>query len=260
MARSFAAMGALRGDARPHPGSIAGHGHGPLDDPYVAGLTMGMMLFLMASGLTLIFGLMDVLNFAHAAFITTGAYVAVSVLGGLPGWTTESSLALNLAALLLALSAAAAASGALGFVFEQIIIRRVYGAPLRQILITVGALIVIEQLVIVVWGPDRSRCPSPPPCAAACSSARRPSKRTGWSRSASAWYIAAVMQLVLNSHPHRSAGARGRRGSRDGGVAWLPYSAPVHRRVHRRHCASRYRRDDVGPIPGHWSTVRLAAA
>ncbi|SPE34262.1 putative ABC transporteur, membrane component [Burkholderiales bacterium] len=136
-------------------------GIGPWVTLTVAGLTMGMMLFLMASGLTLIFGLMDVLNFAHAAFITTGAYVAVSVLGRLTGWTGELSLALNLAALLLALAAAAVASGALGFVFEQIIIRRVYGAPLRQILITVGALIVIEQLIIVVWGPDAIPLPKP---------------------------------------------------------------------------------------------------
>jgi len=136
-------------------------GVGPWLTLTVAGLTMGMMLFLMASGLTLIFGLMDVLNFAHAAFITTGAYVAVSVLGRLSGWTNESSLALNLAALLVALAAAAVASGTLGLVFEQIIIRRVYGAPLRQILITVGALIVIEQLIIVVWGPDAIPLPKP---------------------------------------------------------------------------------------------------
>src|SRR5215472_11074919 len=66
----------------------------------IAGLTMGMMLFLMAAGLTLIFGLMEVLNFAHAAFVTVGAYVAASVLWRLTGWTMASSLPLNLAALL----------------------------------------------------------------------------------------------------------------------------------------------------------------
>ncbi|MFI4983377.1 MAG: branched-chain amino acid ABC transporter permease, partial [Nevskiales bacterium] len=136
-------------------------GPGPWLTLTVAGLTMGMMLFLMASGLTLIFGLMDVLNFAHAAFITTGAYVAISVLNRLAGWTTEFSLALNLAALLLALTAAAVASGALGYVFERVIVRQVYGAPLRQILITVGALTVIEQLVIVLWGPEAIALPKP---------------------------------------------------------------------------------------------------
>ena len=127
----------------------------------VAGLTMGMMLFLVASGLTLIFGLMEVLNFAHAAFVTVGAYVTVSVLRPLAGWTADPSLTLNLVALLVALIAAAAASGALGFVFERVIIRQVYGAPLRQILITIGALTVIEQLVIVVWGPEAIPLPKP---------------------------------------------------------------------------------------------------
>jgi branched-chain amino acid transport system permease protein len=127
----------------------------------VAGLTMGMMLFLVASGLTLIFGLMEVLNFAHAAFVTVGAYVTISVLRPLAGWTADPSLVLNLAALLVALVAAAAASGALGYVFERVIIRQVYGAPLRQILITIGALTVIEQLVIVVWGPEAIPLPKP---------------------------------------------------------------------------------------------------
>ncbi len=136
-------------------------GIGPWLTLTVAGLSMGVLLFLVASGLTLIFGLMDVLNFAHAAFVTVGAYVAVTVLGPLAGWTTNTSLALNLAALLVALLAAAAASGALGFVFERIIIRRVYGAPLRQILITIGALTVIEQLVIVFWGPQALPMPRP---------------------------------------------------------------------------------------------------
>src|SRR5258708_8097380 len=110
----------------------------------VAGVAMGMMLFLMASGLTLIFCLMDVLNFAHGAFITLGAYVAVSVLAALAGWSVAESWWLNLAALLVALGAAIVASGTLGFVFERVIIRRVYGAHLRQILVTVGGLIVAE--------------------------------------------------------------------------------------------------------------------
>ncbi len=81
----------------------------------VAGLAMGMMLFLMASGLTLIFGLMDVLNFAHGAFITLGAYVAVSVLGALAGWTGADSLWLNLAAWRLPCWRRRWSSGALGW-------------------------------------------------------------------------------------------------------------------------------------------------
>lgn len=136
-------------------------GVGPWMTLTVAGLTMGMMLFLMASGLTLIFGLMDVLNFAHAGFVTLGAYTAVTVLRPLAGWTSSMSLALNLAALFVALAAAAAASGVLGLFFERLVIRQVYGAPLRQILITVGALTVVEQLIIVVWGAEAIALPKP---------------------------------------------------------------------------------------------------
>ena len=64
-----------------------------------AGLAMGMMLFLMASGLTLIFGLMDVLNFGHGAFIAVGAFVAASVMLWLGAWMGADSLWLNLAAI-----------------------------------------------------------------------------------------------------------------------------------------------------------------
>jgi branched-chain amino acid transport system permease protein len=120
----------------------------------IAGAAMGMMLFLMASGLTLIFGLMDVLNFAHGAFITIGAYLAVTVLGALPGLVAADSLVLNLAALLAAALAAAVAAGLVGWAFEFVLVRRVYGSHLRQILITTGGLIVLGQLVVALWGPQ----------------------------------------------------------------------------------------------------------
>jgi branched-chain amino acid transport system permease protein len=127
----------------------------------VAGVAMGMMLFLMAAGLTLIFGLMQVFTFAHGAFITLGAYLAVSVVGVLAGWSTAESWWLNLAALAAALLAGLVASGAAGYVFERVIIRRVYGAHLRQILITVGGLIIAEQLVVAVWGANPLPLPKP---------------------------------------------------------------------------------------------------
>ena len=64
----------------------------------VAGLAMGLMIFVMASGLTLTFGLMDVLNFGHGAFIAVGAFVAASVMLALAPWMQADSLWLNLAA------------------------------------------------------------------------------------------------------------------------------------------------------------------
>jgi branched-chain amino acid transport system permease protein len=127
----------------------------------VAGFAMGMMLFLMAAGLTLIFGLMQVFTFAHGAFITLGAYLAVSVFAALAGWSSATSWALNLAVLAAALVVALLASGAAGYVFERLIIRRVYGAHLRQILITMGGLIIAEQLVVAVWGANPLPLPKP---------------------------------------------------------------------------------------------------
>jgi branched-chain amino acid transport system permease protein len=126
-----------------------------------AGLAMGMMIFIMASGLTLVFGLMDVMNFAHGAFITIGAFVATSVLIPLARWTQADSLWMNLAAMLPAIVAAMAVAGALGWFFERVIIKPVYGQHLKQILITVGGLIVAEQLIHVIWGPDIIALPKP---------------------------------------------------------------------------------------------------
>jgi branched-chain amino acid transport system permease protein len=120
----------------------------------VAGLAMGLLIFIMSSGLTLVFGLMDVMNFAHGVFITVGAYVAVSAMKYFVGAAGAESLWVNLGALVPAMVAAALAGGLLGLFFERVIIRPVYGQHLKQILITTGGLIVAEQLIHVLWGPD----------------------------------------------------------------------------------------------------------
>jgi branched-chain amino acid transport system permease protein len=127
----------------------------------IAALAMGMMIFVMASGLTLVFGLMDVLNFGHGAFIAVGAYLAMSVLGYLPGWTQIDSLTWNLAALGLAVVVSMIGTGILGWGFERVIVRPVYGQHLKQILITMGGLIVAEQLIHVFWGGDQKAMPLP---------------------------------------------------------------------------------------------------
>jgi branched-chain amino acid transport system permease protein len=127
----------------------------------VAGLAMGMMIFMMAAGLTLVFGLMDVMNFAHGVFISLGAYAATSVLLALKGAMHEPSLAANLAAITPAALAAIAVAGVLGWFFERVVIRPVYGEHLKQILVTMGGLIVFEQLIKVVWGPDLIAVPRP---------------------------------------------------------------------------------------------------
>ena len=127
----------------------------------VAGLAMGMMIFLMASGLSLVFGLMDVLNFGHSAFVSFGAFVAASVLSALAAWNVGDSGFLNMVALLAAISAAAIFGLAAGWFFETVIIKPVYRDHLRQILITMGALIVAEQLILAIWGGSPVSVPRP---------------------------------------------------------------------------------------------------
>jgi branched-chain amino acid transport system permease protein len=113
---------------------------------------MGMMIFLMASGLTLVFGLMDVLNFGHGVFISFGAYVSLIALGPLAGWVASDNIGLNILVLLACIAVAMLVTGGLGWAFERIVIRPVYGQHLKQILITMGGMIVAEQMIHVIWG------------------------------------------------------------------------------------------------------------
>ncbi|MBI4637183.1 MAG: branched-chain amino acid ABC transporter permease [Candidatus Rokubacteria bacterium] len=130
----------------------------------VAGVAMGMLVFLVASGLTLIFGLMDVLNFAHGALFSWGAYVGFSValfLNARWGWAEAPSFVLNALLLVVAVAAAMLVALGLGVVVERVIVRPVYGKHMFQILITLGATIVIEELIRIVWGPNDQVMPVP---------------------------------------------------------------------------------------------------
>ncbi len=127
----------------------------------VAGLAMGMIIFIIASGLTLVFGLMDVLNFGHGLFIAVGAFVATSMLGAMSDWTQSSSLLTNMLAVLPAMVVAMLVAGALGLAFERFIVQPVYGQHLKQILITMGGMIIGEELIKVIWGPDQIPLPLP---------------------------------------------------------------------------------------------------
>ena len=118
----------------------------------VAGLAMGLIVFVIASGLTLVFGLMDVLNFGHGLFIAIGAFMATSVMG----WTGSS-----VAGVFVAMLVAMAVAGAVGYAFERVIVRPVYGLHLKQILITMGGMIVGEELIKALWGPQQIALPLP---------------------------------------------------------------------------------------------------
>lgn len=108
----------------------------------INGFATGMLIFLLAAGLTLIFGLMDVLNFAHGAFFAWGAYV------GVWAFTLTGSF---LVALLLAM----VAGFCLGALTERLIIQPVYGNHTQQILITLGLMLVLSEMLKVVWGPNQ---------------------------------------------------------------------------------------------------------
>jgi branched-chain amino acid transport system permease protein len=112
------------------------------------GLSSGLLLFMLSAGLTLIFSMMGVLNFAHASFYMLGAYFAYTLTGALGFWP-----ALVVAPLLV---------GALGAGFERTVLRKVhkYG-HVAELLVTFGASFVIFELVQVVWG--RASVPFPPP-------------------------------------------------------------------------------------------------
>lgn len=130
----------------------------------LAGLAMGLIIFIIASGLTLVFGLMDVLNFGHGLFIAIGAFVATSVLGAsgwLFGWSAAPSLGLNLAAVALACTLGMAVAAAAGLVFERVLVKPVYGLHLKQILITMGGMIIGEELLKMIYGAQMVPLPMP---------------------------------------------------------------------------------------------------
>jgi len=127
----------------------------------IAGLAMGMMLFLVASGLSLIFGLMDVINFAHGVCFAYGAYVAFSIFKYLNSWVETDSLFQNFSIFFIAIIGAMIVVGILGIIIERVLIRRVYGSHLFQILITFGGMIVLTEFIRIIWGPNDEVMPQP---------------------------------------------------------------------------------------------------
>lgn len=112
---------------------------------FLSGLTMATLLFLVASGLTLIFGVGKVFNFAHGSFYMIGAYLAYQ---GASVWHTNFWAAVLMAAL---------GAGILGMLAEALFLRRIYGRAEEggfQILLTYSFILVIDDLVKLVWGTE----------------------------------------------------------------------------------------------------------
>jgi branched-chain amino acid transport system permease protein len=111
----------------------------------VSGLTMATLLFLVASGLTLIFGVGNIFNFAHGSFYMIGAYLGYQVVNG---WGLNFWLALALASL---------GAGLIGALIEFLVLRRIYGRANEggfQILLTYCLILIIDDLVKLVWGAE----------------------------------------------------------------------------------------------------------
>jgi len=113
----------------------------------INGLSQGMLLFIIASGLTLVFGVLRVINFAHGSLYMIGAFVAFSLSTLMTGGTLYSFLVL-----LLVVPPVLAA---IGFFLEVSLFRRVYGQEhLLQLLLTYALVLILDDLVRVVWGGD----------------------------------------------------------------------------------------------------------
>ena len=109
----------------------------------------GLLLFLIAGGLTLIFGIMGIINLAHGSFYMVGAYLA---------W----SLSMHLGSLWLAIPAGIVLSVVLGLLIEWLLIKRLYRlGHLQQVLLTYGLILIVEEMRGIVWGDEVHSVPVP---------------------------------------------------------------------------------------------------
>src|SRR6185437_11775451 len=105
------------------------------------GLAFGMLLFLLAAGLSLIYGLMKILNLTHGSFYLVGGYIGLTVMQ-------------RTGSFVLALIAAAAAIALIGTVIERFFLRRFHLEELPQTLVTFGFLFIFADLSLWIWGGD----------------------------------------------------------------------------------------------------------
>jgi branched-chain amino acid transport system permease protein len=116
------------------------------------GISYGALLFLLSSGLSLIFGVMRIVNLAHGSYFLLGGYVALSVIRATGSW-------------LLALPVAALSIACVGLVMERFFLRRLGFDVLRQVLLTIGFALMFQQAALQIWGGDNMTIPAPAPLA-----------------------------------------------------------------------------------------------
>jgi branched-chain amino acid transport system permease protein len=121
----------------------------------LTGLGLAGLYFLVASGLSLVFGLADVLNFAHGLFLSVGAYVTWWAATSLPGAGSEG-LGFS-----YAVAVGVAAGAVLASIVELVLIRPLYRRPIQQVLVTVGLSLAGVALLQAIWGTDARPFPRP---------------------------------------------------------------------------------------------------
>src|ERR1700754_3775826 len=121
---------------------------------FLTGLAGSVTLFLTAAGLTVIFGVTRVVNFAHGSLFMLGAYLGWSILTRLPHTPAWFAVGVLLVALVTAI---------VGAVLEMVLLRRLSPTPpLLQLLATFGVMLIVQDATLLLWGPDDLALPRPP--------------------------------------------------------------------------------------------------
>jgi branched-chain amino acid transport system permease protein len=120
----------------------------------VNSITFGGLLFLLSAGFSLIFGLMRIPNLTHGSMFMVGAYLGSTFSSGALGFTANFWLAAVIGALAVAV---------LGALMERLLLRRLSGQPLAQVLVTLGVSFMVADLCLMAWGGDPISVPTPAP-------------------------------------------------------------------------------------------------
>src|SRR3984957_12878625 len=204
----------------------------------VNSVTFGGLLFLLSAGFSLIFGLMRIPNLTHGSMFVVGAYLGSSLLTGALGLYLNFWVAAFVGALEVA---------ALGALMERLLLRRLAGQQLAQVLVTLGVSFMVADLCLMGWGGDPISVATPAGRGGAALSPRHYRHRSDLRRCAVAH---------AGAHPaRRHDPCRGGRSANGAGCRY-PRLATFHRRVRTGCGAGRFRRRDRQSDPFGLSRAR----
>ena len=219
----------------------------------ITGLGLGAMYFLIASGLSLIYGLMGVLNFAHGAFLTVGAYAM---------WYSETKLDAVpvVPRFILAALVGLVVGTIVAALVELFLIRPLYGRHIEQVLVTVGLGLCITALIRSIWGPDPKFVALPPWTRETTSVLGASIPNDRWIEIITAALVLLGPQPVPAPHPLRADRPRRRREPGDGDRARDRRPSRVHPRLRDRRGRRRPRRASCRRSTSARSTPSAARA